>query len=127
RRCDSAGANCADIAGATSTTYALTSADLGKTIRAVVTATNAAGATSAATTQTAAVAAAPPVNTVAPAISGTARDGSTLSVTQGTWTGTPSVTYAYQWRRCDSAGANCADIAGATAATYALTSSDVGS
>ena len=35
--------------------------------------------------------------------------------------------YTYQWRRCDASGANCADIAGATGATYALGTADVGS
>ena len=27
------------------------------------------------------------------------------------------ITYTYQWQRCDADGANCADIAGATAST----------
>ena len=31
----------------------------------------------------------------------------------GIWSGLPSA-YAYQWELCDSAGANCSDIAGAT-------------
>ena len=33
---------------------------------------------------------------------------------------------SYQWRRCDSAGANCLDIAAASAPTYALVAADVG-
>lgn len=35
-------------------------------------------------------------------------------------------TFAYQWQHCDAAGANCADIAGATAQTYGVTAADVG-
>ncbi len=72
------------------------------------------------------VAAAPPVNTVLPVISGTARDTQTLSATTGTWTGTPTITYTYQWQRCDASGAACQPIVGATASTYVLTSADVG-
>jgi hypothetical protein len=41
--------------------------------------------------------------------------------------GTAPISYAYQWQRCDSNGANCANIASATSATYTLTSGDVGS
>jgi hypothetical protein len=66
-----------------------------------------------------------PQNTAAPAVSGTVVVGQTLTAGTGTWLNFP-VTYAYQWQRCDSAGANCAPITGATSQTYLLTSSDVG-
>jgi hypothetical protein len=126
RRCDSAGANCSDISGATDSTYDLAPGDVDATIRVVVTATNAAGNAAAASAQTSGVTPAAPVNTGLPAISGTAEDGHVLSASNGTWTGTPTIGYAYQWRRCDAAGANCSDVAGATAATYLLQSGDVG-
>ncbi len=61
-----------------------------------------------------------PVNTVAPAITGTKTQGQTLTASNGTWTGTPTPTYTRQWRR------NGAPIAAATAATYVLTVTDVG-
>lgn len=76
-----------------------------------------------------------PVNSVAPAISGTETQGETLSVTTGTW-GLPSpltgtngtITYAYQWTRSDDGtGTNEADISGATSSTYTLVGDDVGS
>ena len=127
RRCDSGGGNCADIGGATSSSYTLTSTDVGKAIRAVVTASNSAGSASATTAASNDVAATPPVNTVDPSISGTVQDGQTLTADRGTWTGTPTITYAYQWQRCDSGGGNCQNVSGATATTYALTSADVGS
>jgi hypothetical protein len=53
--CDAQGNNCAAISGATASTYTVQSADLNKTIRVTVTATNASGATSATSAQTAAV------------------------------------------------------------------------
>jgi hypothetical protein len=59
-----------------------------------------------------------PVNTVAPAITGTATVGQTLTSTTGTWTGTPTPTYVRQWLRDGVA------IAGATAATYVLVTAD---
>ena len=62
----------------------------------------------------------PPVNTVAPVISGTQVVGSTLTSTTGTWTGTPVIVYTYQWFR----GATL--IGGATASTYVLVQADAG-
>ena len=44
----------------------------------------------------------------------------------GAWTGSTPINHDYQWRRCDSAGADCVDIAAATTPTYALTAPDVG-
>jgi len=126
QRCDSAGALCAPIAGATSSTYSLTAADVGSRVRVLVTATNDAGSASAPSSPTALVTAAPPVNTSAPTFTGTQTDGQTLTAQNGTWTGTAPLTYTYAWQRCDSAGANCAAISGATASTYTLTSAEVG-
>jgi hypothetical protein len=69
---------------------------------------------------------APAVNNGAPAISGTLEGGSTVTADPGDWQGTPTITYTYQWQRCDAAGANCVDIPGATSQTYDLTDADVG-
>lgn len=60
-----------------------------------------------------------PANTVAPAITGTAEVGETLTVTNGTWTG-GSLTYTRVWRRDGVA------IAGATGTTYELQAADEG-
>jgi hypothetical protein len=60
-----------------------------------------------------------PVNTVAPAITGTAQEGQTVTCSTGTWTGTPTITYAYQWKR------NGSNIGSATSSTYLLVSADV--
>ena len=61
-----------------------------------------------------------PVNTVAPALSGTAQEGQTLTCSTGTWTGTPIITYTYQWKR------NGSNIGSATNSTYTLVTADVG-
>lgn len=55
QRCDSAGNACAAVPGATAQTYTVQSADVGKTLRVVVTATNPSGSTSATSAQTAVV------------------------------------------------------------------------
>jgi hypothetical protein len=60
-----------------------------------------------------------PVNTVAPAITGTAQEGETVTCSTGTWTGTPTITYAYQWKR------NGSNIGSATSSTYVLVTADV--
>ncbi len=122
-RCDNYGNNCAPIAGATSNTYMLVAADVGQTIRSQVTAHNGGDSQSATSVPTALILPAAPSNTGLPTISGTALVGSTLTATNGTWSGTVSG-YAYAWERCDANGNNCTTIAGATDHTYKLTVED---
>ncbi|MEA2207582.1 MAG: hypothetical protein QOF54_59, partial [Solirubrobacteraceae bacterium] len=70
-------------------------------------------------------AAAIPVNTAPPTITGTAQQGQTLTEHHGVWTNEPTG-YAYQWQQCDSSGNTCKAISGATGQTYALAAADVG-
>jgi hypothetical protein len=100
-------------------------ADIGKLVRCVVTATTDedddgnVGVGHAASNALGPITAAIPVNTVLPVISGTTAVGSTLTTTTGTWTNSPSG-YAYQWKK------GGVSISGATASSYVLVSGDVG-
>src|SRR5690349_7729048 len=69
--------------------------------------------------------AAVPQNTTAPSISGTAKEGSTLTASDGAWSNSPT-SFTYQWQRCASDGSGCGDITSATSKTYTLVTGDVG-
>jgi hypothetical protein len=66
-----------------------------------------------------------PVNTAAPAISGTTVVGQTLTASTGTWNSDTTPTFAYQWENCDAAGNNCAAITGSTSSTYTAQTADL--
>ena len=70
-----------------------------------------------ATVVTASAMAAVPDNTSAPTINGTARDGQTLTATNGTWANSPT-SFRYQWQRCSATGTDCAGIVSATNQSY---------
>jgi hypothetical protein len=59
-------------------------------------------------------------------LSGTTTEGQTLTGANGIIVGGSPMTLTQQWLACDSGGANCANIVGATATTYLLTASEVG-
>jgi hypothetical protein len=132
-RCDAGNPNlCTAVAGAASPTYVLKDDDVGRRMRLRVTGTNSQGSASALSAPTAVVVStSAPLNTAEPAISGTARFGSTLTASTGSWSGATPMTFTFQWRRCDASGgasdgSNCPVIAGATGSTYVIASADVG-
>lgn len=108
------------ITGATNSTYTIVVADSGLNITCQVTATNLLGSASANSNAITAQTFTAPINTVAPALSGTAQEGQTLTCSTGTWTGNPTPTYIYQWKR------NGSNIGSATNSTYTLVTADVG-
>lgn len=61
-----------------------------------------------------------PKLTAAPAITGTETVGTDLTCSTGTFAGDATIEYSYQWF------ANGVAVAGATSATYSLTSADIG-
>lgn len=128
QRCNVHGEECHTVeSGETHTTYHLTAADVGSTIVLTVTASNSLEEVSSQSSPTARVTVIPPENTSPPTITGTARDGQTLSASTGTWSGTLPLEYSYQWERCNTGGGSCSNIEHATHASYSIGHEDVGS
>ena len=128
-RCNASGNACTAIAGATSQSYLLVAGDLATTLRVSVVAVNGAGAGGGVSAPSAAIASTPsaPTSSVAPTVTGSVRQGQVLTASPGTWTGTGTITYTYQWKRCDTAGQACADASSVIAQnTITLAAADVG-
>ena len=89
RRCDPTGATCDAIAGAVSSTYTLTPADIGATVSLVVTATGTGGSQAATTAPSAVVASAP----VPAAVPGSAAEQPGLAGAVATTDGRATVTW----------------------------------
>jgi hypothetical protein len=67
-----------------------------------------------------------PENTEPPMVVGTPQDGKLVAAKDGEWTGEDPTAFTYQWQSCDTAGATCANISGATAKIYRVATADVG-
>ena len=102
---------------ATGAQYVIAAADAGAELRCRVTARNRGGSETA--TSAPAGSPAPPAPTDPPRITGTAAYEQTVTCEAGTWSGSP--TFSYAWRRDGD------PIAGAQAPTYTLTDDDAGS
>ncbi|MFI1466229.1 hypothetical protein [Streptomyces wuyuanensis] len=113
-------ANGAMITGATAGTYTVPTSLLGKKLTVTVTARRTGHGDGAVTSAAIVVAqGVPPKATKAPAITGTAKVGRTLTANRGTWTPAPT-SYGYQWY------ANGVAITGATKSTLVLKSAQKG-
>jgi hypothetical protein len=108
------------------TAFELDPSEIGKTLALVVTATNAAGSTSATSSVSGLIEGVLPKNTAPPAIGGLLKNGALLSVTNGTWTGSEPIAFTYQWQLCNALGGGCASIAKATGSTFLLGVLDIG-
>jgi hypothetical protein len=113
---------CTDISGATGTSYTLTGADTGSTVRAIVRASNGSGPTAAASEETAPITVLAPSNTVPPAIGGASKLFTTLTATPGGWRGSPPISFAYQWQRCRRS--SCTNVQFASDPTYFVDETD---
>jgi hypothetical protein len=99
--------------------------DAGSTVRALVSASNGSASTTAASPAVAASKAAL-AEVSGPSISGEVALGRALSAEPGIWTGKGDIVYAYQWQRCNEAGASCSNISDAIGASYQPVAADVG-
>lgn len=114
-----AGRTCTDIPDATQPSYRAATAQVGQKLRALVTATNAAGSALAASKRSPLVEPGPPVDVSAPNVSGLPILEQTLTAEVGTWAGTGPFQYSYQWRGCNLLG-ECENISGATGSIYTV-------
>jgi large repetitive protein len=108
------------ISGQTGTSYTVTSTDIGKTLRLQVTGKKAGYADAVlSTTGVTAYLGAPPAATSGPTVNGTARVGSTLTVTMPTWD-QAGVTTTSTWLR------DGVTVGASNATSYAVTTADIG-
>ncbi len=129
-RCDASGAGCTNepspydglysTGSPGATTYLVTAADVGSTIRSEVSPSG--GGAARRSDPTAVVTATPgvPVNTALPTITGSAPPDVAFTASAGTWTNAAAL--VYQWVDCGSgiASPRCGAFAGATSATLQL-------
>lgn len=116
-----------NIGSATSASYTLVDADDACHVRCVITNSDSGGGSATANSNNLGlVVESVPVNSVAPAVTGTATVGQTLTSSTGTWShqGGTVHTFAYQWQRDAQGSGGYTNIAAATASTYVLVGAD---
>lgn len=129
QRCNTTGTACQDIPGATNQSYQPGLADIGSTLRGVITATNPLGVVSQLTSASAPVPANPqaPRFSESPGLTGRGVVGDVLHVDGASILGTPPATLAYQWQRCTQTSDRCADIPAARGPAYRIRTGDTSS
>ncbi|MGH2916432.1 MAG: hypothetical protein ACRDMX_15745, partial [Solirubrobacteraceae bacterium] len=124
-RCGADGVSGCTVVAADVAHYALTGADAGHTIVLIADVTSPGRAGTAQGPPLTIEAQPLPQASVMPTVSGTPTRTHTLIADGGRWTNSPT-SLAYQWERCNGAGASCAAIPGATQVSYVLTAADEG-
>jgi hypothetical protein len=116
------GSGWTDISGATSQTYTTVVADVGATVRAQVTATNAFGTLTASSAGVGPIGSGVPASTAAPTITGVAKRGQALAANGGSWN-PAGASYTFKWQR--DTGSGWTDVSGATASGYTPVAADL--
>jgi hypothetical protein len=121
-RCNTNARSCSTIAAVHTDAYTVAAVDVGRILVAVVSASKQSVLSSASPV----VRTAPgPVAVSRPTITGTLEQGKQVTGGAGSWEGSGTISYAYQWSRCDARGAHCSTIRGATRTTYTQVAADV--
>ena len=136
---DTAPAGCSEIAGATSRTFSVTSAQEGKHVMAKVTYSSPTVTARSWWTRSAGAVQTAVSNSQVPTVSNDGEPnavsvGRTLTANNGTWAGTAPIRYSHQWFSCSAAVASassaiptsCTAITAATASTFQITSAQTG-
>jgi hypothetical protein len=126
-RCDTMGARCTALGGATRRTRQLGVRDVGHTMGLQVKATDSHGSSTAFASLVGPVAGTPALlsSRTQPVISGSAAPGASIHVDSGLWRPRPT-SFAYQWARCNARARACAPIKGATSDKYSVKPADAG-
>lgn len=106
--------------GATGNTYVIAAGDYNRFIRDVVTATNSIGADSKNTPNTGPVPGVAPVLNAMGSVSGTVKEGQTVSVSPTVSQGAPTPSYTYQWQYSTDGSSGWTNIGSATASSYTI-------
>jgi RHS repeat-associated protein len=126
-RCTAKGTECKPILGATEQTYVPEALDVGHELAVEEVAANETGPGKGVVSgRSEVIVSEVPVDVTLPTISGTARQGETLTEHHGEWANGPT-RYEIEWQRCDAHGENCNTVTGgAEADEYQLTGEDLG-
>lgn len=126
---------CVKVNGATKASYKIVAADQGKFLTALVTAKNSQGVVQA-SAKSVRVPGTKPTAKSSPKVSGSAKVGTVVRATSGSWSAIPEATTSVQWYRCASAvpagttsftsAMHCQKINGATSAQHTVVPADQG-